>query len=243
MSDLLDQVVRNNAEWCSLVCATHGGDPGDFGFASWIIKGRAPLYYPNMVTLRSGCAAAQTEQAAHFTELQGIGIKDSFFELDLAPLGFRAAIQGHWICYRNVQSDSQLDWKIVSSIPELNLWERAWGGEAHVGQGRIFLPTILGVTTVQIIAGYQDNSLVAGGIVNHAGGVAGLSNVFGLAGIDDAESAVAHEAHRLTDGAPLVGWTRQVEPNLAHTLGALQVWMRDGKRITMGPIASTTFST
>ena len=240
MSELLDQTVRNNAEWCSLICASHGGDSGRFEFASWIIKGHAPPYYPNMITLRSGCAIAQAEQAARFTELQGIGVKDSFLELDLAHLGFRSAIQGQWVSYRHTRSEYRLDWRIADTIQELNLWEKTWGGEAHVGQGRTFLPAILDAPTVRMIGGYHDGKLVAGGIVSHAAGVAGLSNVFVTDGYRDAEVAVLSEAHRVADGAQIVGWTREVDPQVAESLGPLQVWLRDGSANVTRHLASTS---
>lgn len=231
MTDLLAQTVRNNAEWCSLVCATHGA-AGRFEFAAWVCEQPTPDYYPNLVTLRADCAAAQTGRAQTLTDHPGPwGIKDSFCTLDLSPHGFRRAIEGHWVLYDSSPGHrSELDWRPLTTVAELGRWETVWGGEIHTGQRRVFLPAILNVASTRFLAGYLEDRLVAGGIVTHADGVAGLSNTFTAPDMPDLGDAVLAEAQRAADGAPLVGWRAgEINAEVGENLGPLQVWLRARK--------------
>ncbi|MDP3853449.1 hypothetical protein [Phenylobacterium sp.] len=231
MADLLTQAVRNNAEWCSLVCATHGA-AGRFEFAAWVCRDLTPDYYPNLVTLRADCSAAQTALAQTLTDYpETLGIKDSFRTLDLAPHGFRRAIEGHWVRYAQASSpQTNLDWRPLTTVAELGRWEVAWGGDVHRGQRRVFLPAILALSSTHFLAGYFDERLVAGGIVTHADGVAGLSNIFTAPDVPDLVDAVLAEARRVADGTPLVGWRAgDTNAEVGESLGPLQVWLRERK--------------
>ncbi|HEU4420982.1 MAG TPA: hypothetical protein VFR67_00395, partial [Pilimelia sp.] len=43
--------ARNNAEWCDLVCRTHGIDT-ELDHDAWVARRRSPPLYPDAVTLR-----------------------------------------------------------------------------------------------------------------------------------------------------------------------------------------------
>jgi hypothetical protein len=225
MSDLRLQAVRNNADWCARICALHGS-AGQFGDAAWVCDQPAPPYYPNVVTLRPDRVAAQTAVVQSLADAPyDLGVKDSFHALDLAPQGFRAAIQGRWLHYRDASDgDAGLDWRTITSPADLASWEAAWGGEAHRGRLRIFRPGLLADETVTVFGGHAAETLVAGGVINRAAEVVGLSNIFAD---DPAQRAgVLGHAHRLAGGGPLVGWeANDAEPD-GEVLGPLQVWLR-----------------
>ena len=226
MDDLLARAVRNNAEWCARICGLRGW-PGQFGYSAWVCDYPAPLYYPNIVTLRPDCLAAQTALVDSLWNISADwGVKDSFHNLDLSAKGFRAAIQGRWVHHRNAPPDaSGLEWRAVKSELELASWEAAWGGEAHRGHARIFWADLLSDPTVMIFGGFAAGQLLAGGVVSHAAGVAGLSNTFATR--PDLLDGVLRHAHDLADGAPLVGWIRDDDWRTGEGLGPLQVWLRD----------------
>jgi hypothetical protein len=225
MSDLLHQAVRNNAEWCSLICAAYGSE-SRFGDAAWTCSHPAPRFYPNLVTLLPDDTATQIEEirklAAHLPD--GWGVKDSFHALDLAPLGFEPIIQASWLRYDSADGpETGLEWRRVETPETLAQWETVWGGESHSGQPRIFLPSILADATVQVFGGYADGRLKAGGIVNHAAGVAGLSNIF--ASRPELVADVVRHAHGLAQGLALVGWEANGGAVQGEPLGRLQVWL------------------
>jgi hypothetical protein len=226
VSELLDQAVRNNANWCARISALHGSN-GRFGFAVWQNRYPAPRYYPNVVTLRSDCVAAQMDAIAELKHLpSGWGVKDSYHTLELGPLGFRAAIQGRWVHHNDPSGDDTgLEWRRADTALSLALWEAAWGGESHRGHNRIFLPDILEDASITLFGGYAEERLEAGAIVNVAGGVAGLSNVFAT-DANLARSVVRH-GRRLADGLPLVSWQDAGADIDGESLGLLQVWLRE----------------
>jgi hypothetical protein len=225
MSERLAKAVRNNAEWCASVCATHG-EGGRFGFAAWSQEEPAPHYYPNLVTLRADCASAQIDEIGHLARRlpAGWGVKDSFANLDLTPLGFEAAISGEWVDYPIPETGAALDWRPVDDPMALQAWEIAWGGENHRGHRRIFAPALLDSST--FLAGFWRERLVAGGVVTMAAGVAGLSNVFSTLDTSGMTDAVVHQAHRVAGEAPLVGWRRVGEADGGRSLGPLRVWLK-----------------
>jgi hypothetical protein len=229
MNDLLASAVRNNAEWCARICALHGSR-SRFTFAAWVSHLPAPLYYPNLVTLRPDCVTAQLALIGAMSRLPaGWGVKDSFGALDLAPLGFRPAAQGRWIRYNEGDADRDgLEWRLIDSHPTLASWEAAWGGDGHRGHARIFRPEILADEAVQIFGGFADGELVAGGIVSAAVGVAGFSNLF--APSPSLRSAAIWQAQRLARGLPLVGWEAAEQDAEGETLGDLQLWLCDDLR-------------
>jgi hypothetical protein len=227
VNDLIDRAVRNNAEWCARISALHGSSDL-FSYAAWVNQRPAPPYYPNVVTLRPDCVSAQMDAIADLKHLpMGWGVKDSYRTLDLAPLGFRAAIQGRWVHHNTpLQTQDHFDWRVVDTPLSLAQWETAWGGAGHRAHRRIFLPDILEDASITLFGGHSEGRLEAGAIINVAGGVVGLSNVF--ASRPDLTTAVTHQALRLANGLPLVSWQGVQEAVDGESLGLLQVWLRDG---------------
>jgi hypothetical protein len=212
MTDVLSAAVRNNAEWCALVCRTHGIE-SRFDDDVWRCLGAPPPYYPSVVTL--GPAASVRSASG--------SVKDSFAVLDLP--GFRPLFDAQWIsrpASLPVPSVTTASAR-VSSETGLREWAAAWGG------GDVFRPALLDDPDVVILA-------VGGGgaILNRASGVIGVSNLFaaepGFA--DQVWAACVRTAAEVFPGFDLVGYEQgeDLAPAFAAgfaVIGPLRVWVRD----------------
>ena len=239
------KAIINNAFWCDTVCRAHG-IPGEFHKQLWLNRHQVPPFYPNVVTL-SGMQA-RVEQLALIQELAaqkvpgGLGVKDSFCTLDLAPLGFRLLFDAAWLWRPPSQPDPDgailgIQWAVVSDQAELARWELAWSdltaGGPSTPPARIFLPSLLADKDVAFIAAYQEKEIVAGAIANHTPGAAGLSNVFVRYG-DPARfwaGCLAAVMQRFP-GLPVVDYESGSDLLIARSLGfeelgPLRVWVSE----------------
>ncbi|HWS38783.1 MAG TPA: hypothetical protein VN408_39350 [Actinoplanes sp.] len=90
----LAAAVRENAAWVDLVCRGRGL-PTAFTPERWHTTRRSPPFYPDAETLRPGVTAAVV--LAGVDTGPGCSVKDSFADLDLAPLGFTVLFSATWI--------------------------------------------------------------------------------------------------------------------------------------------------
>jgi hypothetical protein len=234
--DLLHAAVRNNASWCSLVCATHGS-AGSFDAAAWVNPAPAPPLYPNLVTLapdRHGeqiAAIARMDQAGLPT---GWAVKDSYAALDLEPLGFRRLLEGTWLGLAagaaTAAGSSDVAWRRIASHGELAAWERAWAAPAQ--PDGVFRLALLADARLAVLAGYRAGQVVAGAIACRSDGALGLSNVFGPP--DELEAALPGCVGLARGFAPaeaVVGWESGATSAIFaaagfRPLGPLVVWQR-----------------
>jgi len=227
------RAARNNAAWCSIVCATHGVD-GAFAPDAWTCAMRTPEHYPDAVTLHASVDADGL--LARVDATSGCSIKDSFADLDLTPRGFDPLFDATWIRRRAAPKPARATptnsrWHVVRDPEELREWEAAWrGGEPDPGP-RTFLPALLERDDVAILA------IAAAGtpttaILSLGGGVVGISNVV-TAGADATEAfaiAVGAAAVLFPD-LDIVGYELGSELDAARdagfeTIGPLRVWLR-----------------
>ncbi len=243
---LVESAARNNAIWCDTVCRAHGV-PGEFFPAVWLNRNPVPRFYSNLVAL-----SGPGDQSAVIEHVRGLmalplpavwSVKDSFADLDLAPLGFDVLFEALWIACepRSRTSGSaspHLRWTTVTSAEELMHWEAAWSGDAtnrdSEGQPRQFPPSLLADPQLAFFAGYRGPQVVAGGIANRTGDVVGLSNVF----VTDADADGAAvwvdlvaKLQAVFPDLPLVGYERGGELGFAvaagfEPIGPLRVWVR-----------------
>jgi len=234
--------ARNNAVWCDTLCRAHGA-PGEFTGAVWLNRHRVPPFHSNAVTYRElrGDDARREQLAAMFEAglPPGWGFKDSFRALDVAELGFAVAFEATWIWREPAPASlgaGRARWTLVHGEEELAAWESAWAGGTAGSPGgprrRQFPPALLDDPAVAFVARRRGDAMVAGGIVNHTGDVAGLSNVFGPPDERAATWAgcVAMAQERFP-GLPLVGYDRGEELAAAEAAGFqrlqdLRVWWR-----------------
>ncbi|WP_433306409.1 hypothetical protein ACQP2F_20715 [Actinoplanes sp. CA-030573] len=185
--NLLPAAVRNNAEWCALVCRTHGV-ASRFGDRAWRAEGQPPPFYPSAITLTPDAAAADVLPAS--------SVKDSYAALDLD--GFTPLFEARWI---HRPAPSRVPGPLarrVATPAELREWHAQWGS------GDVFRPALLDDPAVAVLA--VDSR--GGAVLNRAAGVVGVSNVFAVvpADIDGVWSATVHAAAALFPGLDLVGY-------------------------------------
>jgi hypothetical protein len=215
--------VRNNAEWCELMCRAHGHN-SLFGKEAWTSARRTPPLYPDAVTLLPD--ANQAAILGLIDTRPGCSIKDSFARLDLSSAGFEPIVQAHWI-YRPADCPAPpppVPWSAVDTADELAAWATAWDG----GPTDLIRPELLDFPAVRVLAAHHDGAIAAGAVVNHSGPVIGVSLLFTRAG--DLEAAWAGVLSALP-GQHVVGY--ETGPALAAALrlrfaliGPLRVWLR-----------------
>jgi DNA-binding transcriptional regulator YdaS (Cro superfamily) len=202
---MLRAAVENNARWCDAVCRAHGLATR-FGDALWWVRGGAPRFYPDVVTLRPGAAAEEVLALAPGS------VKDSFACLELP--GYEVLFEARWLVHRSPRAaETELVWSAVSEVGE---WAAAAGLEG------IILPSLASEPGVRFMAAGE-----GGAILNATGGVVGVSNVFGDVPWGDV-TAVAAAAF---PGRPLVGYEHGGALDLAVAAGftplqRLRVWAR-----------------
>jgi hypothetical protein len=218
--------ARNNAEWCDLVCRTHGIDT-KFDQDLWIAGRRSPPLYPDAVTLGEHLTAHDV--LPRIDSSPGCSIKDSFSSVDLSADGFRLLFEAEWIHRQPTRAPArtQLDWSVARTADELMAWAAAHGG------GETFRPALLDNPAVAVLTARDEDELVAGVIGNRSASVVGLSNLF-MGDVDpDQVWAEATEALGAQfPGLPLVGYEHGASLRAAHGagfvgVGQLRVWLND----------------
>ncbi|MFC3735691.1 hypothetical protein [Paractinoplanes deccanensis] len=246
MTDVLSAAVRNNAEWCALVCRTHGID-SRFAANVWRSLGPTPQYYPDAVTLTAQASAADVLPRR---DPSGCSVKDSFATVDLGPEGFEQLFAAQWI-HRPASAPAPVAAPRVtrvSTAAALAVWSTAWGS------GDVFRPALLEEPDIAVLAfgeaqgngdrvGEGDDGgragrsrgLRGGAVLNRAAGVVGVSNLF-AAGPADAGAVWAgtvRAAGEIFPGVDLVGYEHgdDLGPALAAGfagIGWLRVWAYSG---------------
>jgi hypothetical protein len=219
--------VRSNAEWCDLVCRTHGVDTR-FHPDAWVALRRSPPLYPDVVTLRDGPLA--TDALQWVDRSPGCSVKDSFACADLSSNGFRPLFDAEWI-HRPPgppATGSDFVWSAVRRPDQLQAWGAAHGG------GDVFRPTLLEEPAVAIlVARHASGAIVAGVIGHRLDALVGVSNLFST--VPDADHVWASAVAAISAWAPkrhLLGYESGASLAAAHragfaSMGALRVWLRD----------------
>lgn len=158
--------ARNNAEWCDILCRTHGV-PGQFDPDAWVSPRRTPPYYPDAVTLDPTASGSSVLDRIDTID-PDCSIKDSFATLDLGPFGFSVVHEAEWIC-REPQPflpvrPAGVSWTALETASELTAWAAAWDGDG--APDGLFRPALLRDRSVKILGGFVDGSVVAGAIAN-----------------------------------------------------------------------------
>jgi hypothetical protein len=215
--------ARNNAEWCDTFCRSYG-IAGRFADSAWSSPTRTPPLYPDAVTLSRGLLGEALLGA--IDNGPGASVKDSFADLDLAPLGFEVLFCAEWLC----QTDDGVAvsrWSSVSDVAALARWERAWGGA-----GDFFRAALLEEGDVAVLVRYDEDAVAAGAIANRSRAAIGLTNLFDTAGDHESAFVEAASAARVRFGPlPVVchehGQALEAAKGAAFvTIGELVVWVK-----------------
>ena len=225
--------IRNNAEWCDLVCRSHSV-PGTYERSLWIQPGVGPEFYPNVITLARNDRQEQTERISDLLALRSsISVKDSFSALDLSTVGMRRVFDAEWVWMDPANSRHSFNmserWSRIESVAELAYWQTAWRGAAPGSP--VFLPALLENSSIVFLAAWSGAAIVAGCVLNRdANNVVGLSNLFSpVAGRDRYFTAAINHASQFARGAPLVGYQSgedliRMKSSGFRSVGVLTVW-------------------
>jgi len=225
--------AHNNAEWCDIVCRTHGITAAFYPHV-WASPKRTPPFYPDAVTLD---VAARAEDILELVDTStGCSVKDSFAGLDLSSAGFRILFEGEWIHLAQHRSApahaTTLQWRRVGDVAGLRDWEAAWRGELVSSQ--IFRPALLDQPTVVILGGYRRGRIMAGAIVNRSRAAIGVSNLFTttVGDLGDAWSGCIATVGRAFPKLPIVGYESGDAIIAPHKLGfksigRLRIWSKE----------------
>jgi hypothetical protein len=198
----VEEAARNNAEWCASFCKTRGIN-GRFDSDAWTSATRTPPLYPDAVTLVAG-ASVEAVLLRVDTSV-GCSIKDSFADLDLAPLGFDRLFAAEWLYQEPRSEAAPHNWSMITRQDELERWESAWG--ISTGPRPFFRRELLADQHVAVLARYEGTAVVSGATANRSRTVIGLGNVFDLR--RDLESAwrdAASAARALWGAMPAVSY-------------------------------------
>jgi hypothetical protein len=220
----------NNARWCHLVLASHGGH-GVFAEDAWTSPSRTPPLFPDAVTLIP--SPHVPDLLSRIDRSAGCTIKDSFAALDLTADGFRVLFDAQWItapAYPERAGTVPAGWTRITDPDGLRLWEEGW---CHDDQPRgLFVPDLLS-EGILVLGRFAQGRVVAGGIVSPSAQAVGVSNVFTTIGqASETWSAVVSGARTRFADLPLVGYERGQELTSAqgsgfHVAGSLRVWIAD----------------
>ncbi|AJF65070.1 hypothetical protein [Streptomyces vietnamensis] len=182
--DVLGDAVRNNAEWCQVMCRAHGLT-GTFGPRAWTSAARTPLYYPDAVALTADADVEDFLGTIDRTT-PGASVKDSFARFDLAEAGFTMLFEASWIA-RPAGLPAPAapgDWRPVRTPAELAAWALAWSGDDE-DDAALFRPELLADPATTIVAGYgADGRILGGAVLSASARVTGVSNLFATGDTD-----------------------------------------------------------
>ena len=224
--------AANNAEWCDVVCRTHGLGT-TFEHDAWTSRTRTPPYYPDAVTLVPDLSVSDL-----FDRIDAsaeCSIKDSFSSLDLTSDGFRVLFEAEWIVREPTArqaAEPPAGWTLVRDLDVFATWERAWRGDD--GPPGVLRGELLEYESVAVLGAHVGDQVVAGAVLNRTSEVVGISNFFADPATVTAswEGCVAFVS-ALFPSSTLVGYASGVELDVAcahgfNTAGPLRVWMREG---------------
>jgi hypothetical protein len=236
--------ARNNAEWCDIVCRSHGATTR-FDADAWTSSRRTPPYYPDAVTLIP--EPSVPDLLSRIDGSAGCSIKDSFAALDLSEHGFRLLFEAQWMVRTEPppraprapgtptadQPRADHGWEKVEDPKSLEQWEEAW--RPHDGPTGLFRAELLDRDSVTFLAGRRGRRYGAGAILHQSATVVGLSNFFSRPGPPAADWAGCLAlADSLFPASTLVGYETDDSDGHLDTAerqgfaraGALRVWIR-----------------
>jgi hypothetical protein len=232
MGSARSSAAVNNAEWCDVVCRTHGVE-ATFDETAWTSRTRTPPYYPDAVTLIADPSVG--DLLSRIDASPGCSIKDSFASLDLTTDGFRVLFEAEWIVRTPTahrREAPSTGWTIVRDLDAFSRWEHAWRGVD--GPAGVLRGDLLGHDSVVLLGVQDEDRVVAGAVLNRSADVVGISNFFAAPDIAAASwvSCVAF-ASSLFPRSTMVGYASGDDLAIARaggfdTAGPLRVWVRDG---------------
>lgn len=217
--------VRNNVEWCDLVCRAHEVPTSCEG-GLWVARGTPPAFYPDLISERHTVSASAVGEALR--DRAACAAKDSWATLELGGMGFAVLFTAEWIFHDLAQGgNTELDWTSITEPEELYQWETAAGREGLVTAGLLAEPS------VRVILARCKGRIAGGALASVSDSAVGVSNVFAV--LADDLSVIWKDLpvviHRLLPGRPIVGYEHGDDLEAARSagfrgVGTLRVWVR-----------------
>lgn len=197
----------NNADLYRAVFETHGLRFERHPFA-FVGLDDPPPYYSNLTVLQpdhSKEIVAELAQLMGPTE-KGLGLKDSFCELDLVGNGFETLFEASWVWRDAMASKMPEGWDVIEDAPQLALWERAWNANGSPMEGRLFPGTFLERTDTFFLGKRYEDRYVAGCIANLSEHCVGLSNLYAETPSPKLFADAAEAVGVIAQSLPIVGY-------------------------------------
>ncbi|MCY0095700.1 hypothetical protein [Hoeflea ulvae] len=197
----------NNADLYAAMFASHGLASKRLPHV-FVGIDRPPPYYSNLTVLAPGHG---DEIAAELRVLGkkfagALGVKDSFCELDPAPLGFEILFGASWI-WRAAGVPASLDgWERIADQAGLELWEETWKNTGSPTRQRMFRPSLLERPDIAFLGRREGGEIVSGCIANLSGDCVGISNVFSKTPPDGLFVQAAAAVASLAPHLPITGY-------------------------------------
>lgn len=224
--------AMNNAEWCDVVCRSHGVATR-FDAGAWTGGTRTPRYYPDAVTLVPDPSIP--ELLSRIDDSPGCSVKDSYSSLDLSGYGFQVLFDARWIVRSAVRPSpapvAGPRWEVVRDAESLAKWEAAWRGDD--GPVGLFRPEVVEHPAVKVLAARSNDQVVAGAVINRSVSVVGISNLFAVEGVTSTTwSGCIGLVASLFPTSDIVGYESDADITIAvphgfEDVGPLRVWIRE----------------
>ena len=223
--------ARNNAEWCDVVCRSHGARTR-LDDDAWTSPTRTPPYYPDAVTLVPDLSVP--DLLSRIDASAGCSIKDSFASLDLTDDGFRLLFDAQWIVHTGAplpRAEGGARWERVRDRDAFAKWVEAWAEED--GATDVLRADILDHDSVAVLAARAGDRVAAGAILNRTSNVVGISNFVADEGDNSARwSRCLAFARSIFTTATFVGYESggslaAAQRDGVEIAGPLRVWIRE----------------
>lgn len=239
MNTKLKLAIQNNNDLYKAVFdAQH--IPSSIDEDKWYCVQKVPPYYSNIVTRsenwKPDSIFEQIDSASLSENWDSWSIKDSFQTLDLSSHGFNKLFDAEWMYltaanFMALESEPKVIYKILENIEELSEWRLAWDSNKEIGE-QIFYEEMLGNSNVKFLAGYKDNQLITGCLINKTESIYGISNFFAPDESVEWWSMIVSYLYTSLGKIDLVGYERSaLLKQLANlgfeNIGNLTVWLKN----------------
>lgn len=239
MNEKLKKAILNNNDLYEAVFSAQ-----NIGFlrsdSIWYSLEKTPPFYSNIVTTSENWQPDEIFSSieANFKRANWSkwSIKDSFASLNLKNHGFKKLFDAQWLYLEAAKftpANKSLDirYEIVNSEKMLTDWRTAWDNDEKLGK-EIFLPAMLDNSEIYFIAGYKDEKIVSGCLINETADVLGISNFFAPDSKFEYWSEIIKFVYDSIAFSDIVGYEREDFVKKLRTLGFeaigdLSVWLRN----------------
>ena len=162
-------------------------------------------------------------------------IKDSFGVLDLTKYDFEKLFDASWIYlesinFKPIQNSLKIRFEIIENEKTLQDWRKVWDENKELGK-QIFQSEMLNDSSVFFLAGYRDEKIITGCLINKTENVLGISNFFSPEPKIEYWSEIIRFIYESVKIADIVGYEREdfvekLQPLGFEAIGDLTVWLR-----------------